>query len=190
MSYPTTPEFSAINITSRTSNVVTETKSGRRQVRSIGAQRWSFTAKYNNLTRDEFMPVYAFVMSQKGQLGTFTVVPPVIGSSRGDVSGSMLVNGNHNIGDSTVAVDGFTGTIKAGDFVKFAGHNKVYMVVADLTGAGDLTIEPPLTVAANDGDAVTYDSVPFTVRLNNDVQEYGLSGYDKYGFEIDFVEAL
>lgn len=190
MTYPTTPEFAAVNVISRTSNAVTETKSGRRQVRSIGAQRWAFTAKYNNLTRDEFMPVYAFVMSQKGQLGTFQVIPPVVGSSRGTVAGSMAVNGAHNLGDYSIAVDGFTGTIKAGDFVKFAGHTKVYMVTADLTGAGNLSIEPPLSEQLSNDEAVTYNSVPFTVRLNNDIQEYSLGGYDRYEFEIDFVEAL
>jgi hypothetical protein len=59
MSYPTDPEFAAINVTSRHSNVVSETRSGRRQVRSIGAQRWAFTAQYNELKRTEFAPVYA-----------------------------------------------------------------------------------------------------------------------------------
>ena len=64
MSYPTSPEFSAIKVESQHSNVRTETRSGRTQVRSLGAQRWAFTAQYNDMTREEFAPVYAFVVGE------------------------------------------------------------------------------------------------------------------------------
>lgn len=190
MSYPTDPEFSAINVTSRSSNFVSETRSGRRQVRSIGAQRWSFTAQYNELKRSEFAPVYAFIMTLDGQLNTFTIVPPVISSTSGTATGTVLTNGAHAIGDTTIAIDGLTGTLKAGDFVKFDTHDKVYMVTADRSGTGDLSIRPGLVAAVGDNVAVTYNNVPFTMRLDNDVQEYSLSGFDRYQYEVDMVEAL
>lgn len=188
--YPTTPEFRAINITSRHSNLVSETRSGRRQARSIGTQRWAFTASYNPLTRAEFMPVYAFVISQDGQNSTFTIVPPVISDAQGSISGTMLVDGAHSIGDNTIAVDGFSGQIKAGDFVKFNGHSKVYMVTSDLTGAGTLNIIPSLVTALGDNEAVAYDSVTFTMRLNNDIQEYSLNTNEYYQFEVDMIEVV
>ena len=188
--YPTDPEFKAINVNSKHRNLVSETISGRIQARAIGKQQFSFTAQYNPMTREEMKPVFAFVMSQQGRIGTFTIVPPVIGSARGNVSGSMLVNGAHTAGDSTIAVDGFTGTISAGDFIKFANHSKVYMVISDLTGAGDLSIEPAITSDLVDNEAVTYDNVPFTMRLNNDVQQYELSSNEYYEYEIDMIEAL
>jgi hypothetical protein len=188
--YPTTPEFRAINITSRHSNLVSETRSGRRQARSIGTQRWAFTASYNPLTRAEFMPVYAFVISQDGQNSTFTIVPPVISDAQGSISGTMFVNGAHSIGDNTIAVDGFSGQIKAGDFVKFNGHSKVYMVTSDLTGAGTLNIIPSLVTALGDNEAVAYDSVTFTMRLNNDIQEYSLNTNEYYQFEVDMIEVV
>lgn len=188
--YPTTPEFQAINIESKHSNVKSETVSGRMQVRTLGGQRWSFTAKYNPMTRTEFNPVYAFVISQQGMLGTFTIVPPVIGNSSGDVSGTALVNATTSAGATSVAMDGITGTIKAGDFIKFAGHNKVYMVTADRAGAGAMTIEPPLVSGVTDNEAITYASVPFTMRLANDIQTYSLSSNEYYEYEIDMIEVL
>jgi len=190
MTYPADPEFAAINVKSRASNVMTETRSGRRQVRSIGAQRWSFTAKYNQLKRTEFAPVYAFIMTLEGQLNTFTIVPPVISSTSGTATGTILTNGAHSVGDTTIAIDGITGTLKAGDFVKFANHNKVYMVVADRAGAGVMTIQPALVEAVSDNTAITYNDVPFTMRLDSDVQEFNLGGYDSYEYEVDMVEAL
>lgn len=188
--YPSTPEFQAINLESRHANIMSETISGRMQVRSLGSQRWSFTAKYNPMTRTEFQPVYAFVISQQGMLGTFQIVPPVIGSTSGTATGTMLANGNALIGDSTIAVDGITGTIKAGDLVKFASHSKVYMVTADLDGAGDLTIEPALLQNVTDNSEVTYNSVPFTMRLSNDIQQYSLSANEYYEYEIDMIEVI
>jgi hypothetical protein len=72
------------------------------------------------------------------------------------------------------------------------------MVVADVTsssGAATVTIEPPLTTALSDDEAVAYDNIPFTVHLTNDVQEFGAVSADKdgnvlYQFELDVEEAL
>ena len=188
--YPTTPEFQAINLESRHNNVMSETVSGRMQVRTLGGQRWSFTAKYNPMTREEFQPVFAFVMSQQGRFGTFTIVPPVIGNASGDVSGTALVNATTAAGATSVAMDGITGTIKAGDFIKFASHSKVYMVTADRAGAGSVSIEPPLVSGVTDNEAITYDSVPFTMRLANDVQSYNLASNEYYEYELDMIEVL
>lgn len=190
MTYPTNPVFAAINVTSRASNVVSETRSGRRQVRSIGSQRWSFTAQYAQLKRVDFNPVYAFIMTLDGQLNSFTVVPPVIGSTSGTASGTALTNGSHSIGDKTVSVNGFTGTLKAGDFVKFANHNKVYMVTEDRLSDGVLNIAPALVESVSDNTEVIYNNVPFTMRLDNDVQEYSVDASGFYQYEVDMVEAL
>ena len=80
--------------------------------------------------------------------------------------------------------------------IKFANHDKVYMVVADQSdiSTGSLTIEPPLTTAVSSSD-ITYDNVPFTVYLTNDIQEFGVVGADKdgnalYQFEFDVEESL
>jgi hypothetical protein len=187
--YPTTPEFQAINLKSTHNNVKSTTVSGRVQVRSIGGQKWAFSAKYNPMTRAEFQPVFAFVTSQQGMLGTFGIVPPVIGSTSGSATGTALVNGSTSAGVTSVPVDGFTGDIKAGDFVKF-GHGKVYIVTADRDGAGDISIEPALITAVSDNETMTYNGVSFTMRMNNDVQSYSLSQFEYYTYELDMEEVL
>ena len=187
--YPTTPEFQAINLKSTHNNLKSVTISGRSQVRTIGGQKWEFSAKYNPMTRAEFQPVFAFVTSQQGSLGTFTIVPPVIGSTSGTATGTALVNGSASVGATSVPVDGFTGTIKAGDFVKFS-HSKVYMVTVDRDGAGSISIEPALVAAVSDGAQMIYNDVAFTMRLRNDVQQYGLSRFEYYTYEVDMEEVL
>ena len=72
------------------------------------------------------------------------------------------------------------------------------MVVADVTsssGAATVTIEPPLVSSLADDETVSYDNIPFTVHLTNDIQEFGAIGSDKdgnllYQFELDVEEAL
>jgi len=190
MSYPTDPEFQAIDVKLNYNNLRTETRSGRTQVRGVGSAGWSFTARYNNLTRDEMAVVYAFIASTQGGQSAFTIVPPVISDSRGSASGTLRANGASSAGDRTVPVDGISGTIKAGDFIKFANHNKVYMLTNDVTNAGTMTIEPPLHASVSNDEAVTFNNVPFTMRLARDVQRFRLSGYDQFQVEVDFIEAI
>lgn len=192
MSYPTSPDYTAFNFKGVSNTVKSETRSGKIQVRTVGAQRWEFSASYKDLTRAQFMPVAAFIMSQDGSAGVFTVTPPVISSASGSVSGTVLVNNlsGYAAGSTSVAIDGITGVLKAGDVIKFAGHSKVYMVTADRSGAGSLSFTPALVEAVANNEAITYDNVPFNVRLKNDVQEYKANGYDRYTFEVDFIEVV
>jgi len=188
--YPTTPIFSTIGFRSVNYNLSSQSISGRTQVRNIGGQRFEFSAQYTRMTRSEFAPILVFTMAQRGSAETFTIVLPQISSKSGDASGTILVNGAADIGATTVGVDGVTGTLKAGDMVKFANHSKVYMLTADRAGDGNISIQPALRVAVPNNNAVTFDSVPFTVRLNNDVQEFNLGSASLVDYEIDMIEAV
>lgn len=188
--YPTSPVFNSVNFTSEFFNLSSQTISGRTQVRNIGGQRFTFTASYPAMTRAEFSPVQGFLMAQRGMAETFTIVLPEVSSSSGSVVGTILAGAAASIGDTSIALDGFTGTLKAGDVFKFANHNKVYMATADLAGAGTLSFQPALVASVSDNEILTHDDVPFTVRLNNDVQEYGISLDLTYSYEVDFIEAI
>lgn len=190
MSYPTSPAFNAINLKSNSPTLFSETVSGRMQSRKIGGQKWSFTAAYARMTRSEFQPVWAFCVSQQGRHGVFTIVPTGISDTNGSATGTAAVNGSAAIGATSVPIDGITGDLKAGDMIKFAGHSKVYMLTADRSGAGNISIEPALVNAVANDEQVIYNNVPFTVRLDNDVQSYKVGTGMFYNFEVDVVEAL
>ena len=67
------------------------------------------------------------------------------------------------------------------------------MVVEDVTSssnAATVTIEPPLTTALANDSVVTYDSVPFTVALTNDIQEIQLQQTGLFQYEIDMIEVI
>ena len=151
---PTTPVFNAMNFKDESNTLISISDSGRRFARKIDNQRWKFTVGYQNLTRAEFATILAFITKQRGAKETFTITPPKIKDALGSETTTISVNGVHAVGDNSIAIDGFNadsaGSLKAGDFLKFASHTKIYMVVADVTpssNAATVTIEPPLIAA-------------------------------------------
>ena len=196
-------KFSTMGIKSIQNTIISKSDSGKKLARQIDGQRFAFTARIITGKRsDIYGELMAFIMKQRSRKENFTIIPPEIEDARGNETGTVLVNGVHAVGDTTIAMDAFAsdgaGRFKAGDFLKFASHDKVYMVVSDVTSssnAATVTIEPPLTTALADDSVVTYDNVPFTVHLTNDVQDFGSVGADKdgnllYQFELDVEEAL
>ena len=182
-----TASFETMNFRSIQNTIISKSQSGKKLARQVDGQRFGFTAKIIIAKRDEvYGSLMAFIVKQRS----------------GHENGTVLVNGVHAVGDTTIAMDGFahdgTQRFKAGDMIKFASHSKVYMVVEDVTAssnAATVTIEPPLTTALTDNSTVTYDNVPFTVHLTNDVQEFGAvtstqDGNLLYQFELDVEEAL
>ena len=194
-------KFQAINLKNNQKTLFSETDSGKTFRRQVQGQRFSFTVNYPSLTRSDFAPIMAFIMKQRSRKEDFTVTFPSYLNAQGNETGTLLVNGAHTAGDTTIAIDGFAsdgaGRLKAGDFIKFA-HDKVYMVVEDVTSSSNsatVTIEPPLREALTNNSSVTYDSVPFKVHLNSDVQEFNSSNSDKDGnllfnYEFDVIESL
>ena len=195
-----TSKFETLGIRSVQNTIISKSISGKKLSRQVDNQRFGFTARIITAKRsDVYGELMAFIIKQRSGKENFTIIPPEIEDARGNVSGTVLVNGVHAVGDTTIDIDGITGTLKAGDFVSFASHTKVYMVVADATADGSneatITIEPPLITALTNDSVVTYDNVPFTVHLINDIQEFGTVGADKdgnllYQFELDVEETL
>jgi hypothetical protein len=191
-----TAQFTSLGIKSIQNTIISKSVSGKKLARQIDGQRWAFTIQIITAKRsDVYGELMAFIVKQRSGKENFTIVPPEITDARGTASGTP--NGTASAGATSITLGGSgTGTLKAGDFIKFANHDKVYMVVADQSdiSTGSLTIEPPLITAVSSSD-ITYDNVPFTVYLTNDIQEFGVVGADKdgnalYQFEFDVEESL
>ena len=189
-------KFESLGIKSTQNTIISKSQSGKKLARQIDGQRFGFTARIITGKRsDVYGELMAFIIKQRSGKENFTIIPPEIEDARGTASGTP--HGTASAGATSITLGGTgTGTLKAGDFIKFANHDKVYMVVADQSdiSTGSLTIEPPLTTAVSSSN-ITYDNVPFTVHLTNDMQEFGVVGADNngnalYQFEFDVEEAL
>ena len=196
--FPSTPTTKTVSIRSQQNTIVSTTSSGRRQARQIDGQKFRLRLRFPIMTRVEFAPINAFILKQRSQMESFTYSPPTISSPLGVASGVISVNGSVSAGATSCSIDGManntTGVFKAGDYFRFTGQNKVYMVVADVnsngSGAGTLTFEPPLRTAVSDNTILIYSNVDFTVGLTGDIQEFNISTENYFQYEVDLIEIL
>ena len=175
--FPTSPGFSALSFENNRPTLVNASLSGRRAVRQIGSQYFTFTVSMPPMNQNDAMDIFAFLQKQKGSFETFQIKIPLQNRGAEKSSTAVKVVGSHSAADSTIALDGFaastTGVLKAGDLIKFAGHTKVYMVQSDIdsdgSGAATVSIEPGLVSTLADNEVVTMNQPDFTVYLVSDV---------------------
>jgi hypothetical protein len=195
---PTSPAFQTLTINNNQPNLITVTSSGRRQVKSQASQFWSFTCNYPPMKRSDCAPIAAFVTKQKGATENFTVILPEYSNTQGALTTQTVdVNATEPVGETSIALSSGsinqTDALKAGDFVKFSNHNKVYMVTDDVdfsSGSATMNIEPGLLVGVSSSDDLVYKNVEFTVFLNSDVQEWSTGLANIVEYELEVREAI
>ena len=214
--FPVT-DFDNVTIKSTAPTITTVAISGQRQSKQIAGQYFEIDIDLVPLSRAGFASVMGFLSKQRNALLSFQIVIPRISTASGDVvavgaantglSDVMLVTSNVSAGGSTVAFDTaynssyFTGTLsanqglRAGDFVKFSNHDKVYQITEDVTfnvtGGGTMTIFPNLTDGVvGSTTTITYKDVPFTVFSKNSTQEYAFGTGDNNKISLSLQEAL
>ena len=186
--FPITPKPSSISIASVSPTLMSLTHSLKRQVRRRGGQRWLIDVNYPPLSRTEFAPIWAFSIAQQGQFKTFDYIPEIYGSTSGTATGSLIANGTYTAGDSIISATGLTGTLKAGDFVKFDGHDKVYMITID--GDTTLNIEPALVADVADLEAIIYNDVNFKVAFTSDSTNMSVAVNQYVKYNVKLVEIV
>jgi len=181
-------DFAQVTITSNQPTMITTSISGLRQAKQVAGQFWTVEAEYRNLTSSEAKTVQGFLSKQRGTLYDFSVVIPVISDADGGiqlaraanpaVDDTFTVASNYSVGAATIAFTtnftqgqytgaGATTILQAGDYVRFAGHSKVYQVTEDVvpdgSGNGTMVIYPNLVATVTSGEELIYNQVPFTV---------------------------
>lgn len=171
--YPLTPVASNCTVSSFSPNYVNITNNLKRYSYSKGAHAWGLELRYGAMTRAQFAPLWAFLVSQAGQLKTFTVQLPAF-TIQGTGVGAPRVNGAFQSG-SQLETDGWgvsQTVLKKGDWVQVENDPKVYMVMADVvsTGAGLASIQlyPPLRKPQMD-NMMIYLNPYFTCGLLSDL---------------------
>ena len=196
--FPTSPNFRQINFKDNRPTLLNQTLSGKKQVRQIGSQYFSFTVQMPPMQQEKSQEVFAFLQKQKGSFEDFTITAPLDNLGAGKSETDILVAGTHTAGDASIALDGFTasqtGALKAGDLIKFANHSKVYMIQSDInadsSGALTVLISPNLVTALTDNLAVTVNKPQFTVYLESNEIMYSTSASGFYTISFDVREVI
>lgn len=172
--------------------------SGRRQSRINSGHLWRIKAEFPMMTRAQAAPLIGFSNANRGKYTTFTIIPTNTATPQGLATGTPEVFGVVAAGEKQIPVDGLpvfqAGIMKSGDVVKFAGHNKVYMLTADVDsdfgGSDYFYITPPLVAALADNESVVLTNVPFTVAIDDDLIEWKSIQPEHSSYSISFVESL
>jgi len=168
--FPSNIGFSKVDPLSHSPAYINEPNSLKTIAVATGTQRWEFELTTKFLKALEFRQGWAFLNARGGQAFTFDVRLPEFSKPLGAISGAVKSLGAYAIGTKNIALSNFTPAV--GDFIRFAGHRKVYQVES-ATG-NNATIYPPLFEAVNLNEVVIADDVPFTVRLTSKVSKLKL----------------
>lgn len=195
-SWPEDVDFSTVNFKAQSVTKQTVTQSGRRLRFSVGGTRFAATIQYPPMTLANWLPIQAAVTRSQGPLNSFDIKLPKISENQSGVTGiTATVTGDTAAGSSSVVLatnKNSTTILLAGAVVKFAGHNKVYMLTSDATtdvgGAVTLNITPNLIEGITNGAVCTLDDVPFRMTLSNDVQQYQYATSGLVSYELDVIE--
>ena len=205
------PGFASVKFTSKQPVSYSRTNSGRVTTRAIVGQSFSINISYNPMTRDEFEPIYNFLLEKRGRLKPFYVVLPQYSSPRTSTSGTISVQGSITAGDSNFLIDGMdaaSGGLKPGDIFNFAdashsNHKKAYQRVRVATSSDKLASDsalnttderrlyviPPVEKDVTDNSTITYTNPLFRVIQSKDTQEYSLGTNNLYTFSLTLEES-
>lgn len=205
------PGFASVKFSSEQPVSISRTNSGRVISRAIVGQRWSIDIAYNPMTRDEFEPVYNFLLEKRGRLKPFFVVIPQYSSPRTSTSGTISFQNAESAGADnfiTSGHDSVTGGLRPGDLFTISdssnsNHKKAYQIIRvndstnKLSGDTDLNttderryyISPPLEKSVTSGSTITYTNPLVRVIQRGDVQEYNLGTNNLYQFSLQLEEA-
>lgn len=166
------------------------------QVQEHQGSAWSAEVTLPPMARADAEEWIAFLLSLRGQRGTFYLRDPLGITPRGSASGTPLVNGGGQTGN-VLSTDGWStsvnGVLLAGDYIQLG--TRLYKVLEDVnadgSGEADITIWPSLRESPADNDTVITTDCKGLFRLSSNVNQiWNAEETRLYGASFTAVEAL
>ena len=157
------------------------------QAHAFSGEMWTADVSLPPMKRNNAEQWIGFLMSLRGQYGTFLLGDPTGASIQGTASSATITG---NTGDRSVTVN-IAGTLKAGDYFSLGtGINKrLYKVLVDRTNSGTLEIWPALRASASSATAdLTTPRGCF--RLASSDTSWSINSASRYGLTFGAIEAL
>lgn len=176
-------EFTAINAVTYTRSPFTFAG----QAHAYSGQTWQADVTLPPMRRSDAEQWIAFLVSLRGQFGTFLLNDPIACNPRGTAT---TVNITGSTGDSSVSTT-MTGTLLAGDYIQLGSglDARLHKVLQDQDGSGTLEIWPVLRADQSNVSA-DLTSAAGVFRLSSNEQSWSVSEAGIYGLTFGAMEAL
>jgi hypothetical protein len=188
-------DFRAINAVAYSSSPFTF--SG--QAFAYAGQMWQADITLPTMKRSDAEQWVSWLISLRGQLGTFLLGDFVGGTARGTPTGTPLVNGASQSG-GVLVIDGatpsVTGWLKAGDYIQLgsAGTSRLHKVLQDVNsdGSGNVTLDiwPHLRLSPTDDATVVISNPKGIFRLASNETAWTVSDLLLYGITFGASEVI
>lgn len=173
--------------------------SAAQQVYRYSGQFWEADITLRPMNRDEAEYWISFLLKLNGQFGTFLLGDPNGRQPRGVATGSPIVYGANQTGN-TLLVDGWTPStqkiLKAGDYIQLGSGatSRMYKVLNDVnsdsSGITSLDIYPNLRSSPADNSAVYTTNASSIFRLSSNQTSWDITEAQVYGLTFGAREAL
>ena len=198
LSVPTTIGLAQVEFTA--SNAVALSQSPftyDSQVHAYPGQSWSVSVTLPALNRAFMEPWVAFLLSLRGQYGTFLMGDPNGKTPLGAGGGSPVV-ANHS--DYTITFTGgpvsTTGYLLAGDYIQLGTgsgatlHKVLADVSTDASGDGSIDVWPAPRRTLTVGETIITSNAVGNFRLASNQSSWSITESCKYGISFDCIEAI
>lgn len=165
-------------------------------------QRWTASLSLPPMKRSDAEMWVSFLLSLKGQVGTFLLGDPLGATPRGSAAvtpGTPLINGAGQTGDN-INIDGLpvsvTGYLLPGDYIQLGSglSSTLYKVLTQVdtnsSGQANVDVWPNVRTAYPDNDPVIVSSAKGKFRLRQNIQQWEINNISSYGITFDCVEAM
>ena len=169
------------------------------QAQASAGQMWQADVTLPPMIRADAERWVAWLVSLRGQFGTFTMGDPIGATPRGAIGGTPLVNGASQVGED-LAIDGctanVTGWLRAGDYVQLgtASSATLHKVLADVntnaSGQATLLLWPHIRTAPANNATVIVTNTVGRWRLASNESSWSVNEASIYGISFSCMEAI
>lgn len=169
------------------------------QAQASSGQMWQADVSLPPMKRADAETWIAWLVSLRGQYGTFNMGDMSAASPRGAGGGTPRVNGASQTGEELI-IDGctanVTGWLKAGDYVQLgaAGTATLHKVLADVdtnaSGQTTLSLWPHIRSAPADNATVVISNTVGRWRLSTNETAWSVNEMAIYGITFSAMEAV
>lgn len=195
--------ISNLRVESEAPSFYSESLNFKSQVFSRGIQRWMISGRYTNLNRQQFTRIWSFLVQMGGRQKTFCFgMPDSIGATSGFAVNNPQVRSSFTAGSDVIQVGVIDADLKAGDYVQFTNHDKVYMLMEDVDASNpvagtpnidayyNVSIYPSLRTNITSASDMNIRDIKFRCRLDSDKINYSVSKGDIYTLDFKGKEDL